>query len=116
TGNRNASLEVQRDEPESRRDRDDAFLRALLPVGDAARARAGGPRFAVVLRRSPGPKRFACACIRRNNRAARTQREIEDAVDHEGSDFGAGGAEVVEFPAPCDLEILDVIAVDEIDR
>ena len=116
TRNGSAGLQVQRDQTESRRDRDDAFLCAILPVADTARVRASGPRLAFVLRRSPCPKRFAGARIRRNNRAARTQREIEDAVDHEGSDFRAGGPEVVELPAPCDLEILDVIAIDEIDR
>ena len=116
TGNRTAGLLVQRNQPESRRDRHDAFVVAIFPISDAPRIGAGGARFPVVLRRSPCPERFAGTGIRRNNRAVRTQWEIEDAVDHDRSDFGIGVSEVIEFPAPCNLEILNVTAVDQIER
>src|SRR5207244_402386 len=98
-----ARLEIQRDETKSWRDRDNAFLCAILPVGDTTRVGARSARFAIVLRRPPCPERFAGTCIGGNNRAARTQGEIKDAIDHDRSDFRAGGSEVVKFPAPCHL-------------
>ena len=115
-----AGLRIERHELEAGRDDDDALVRAVSPVGDAAVHLARRLIEARALVRPPGPQRLAGAGIGRHDVAARTGGEVQHAVHHDRRRLGVERlgrrAEVVEPPGPGDLQVLDVVAGDLIER
>src|SRR5262249_53675640 len=102
-----AGLRVQRDKIETRRDRNDPFFVPIGPVRNAPRIFSSCTFFPGIGLGSPGPQSFAGACIGCNDGAAWAEREVEDPVHHDWSRLRTGPAEVIESPAPRELEVLD---------
>ncbi|PYS16944.1 MAG: hypothetical protein DMG15_00780 [Acidobacteria bacterium] len=111
-------LRVQGNKLVTRCDRDDALFAAIGPISDAAIA-SSNPIDPGAFIDSPRPQRFASARIRRDDRAAVSDREIQDTVDHDRSGFGfvlGSRAEIVGSPDPCNLEVLHVVPINGVDR
>src|SRR6185503_12587800 len=119
-GRRLAGLGVERVEKLAA-DRDEAAIRAALPEVEAARRLAG--RF--LLRRLLLPQRLAGRAIERGDEAVRVLR-VDDAVDDDRRRFQVrvdaqlgkriGERRVHRRPAPGDLQALDVVARDLVER
>ena len=113
---RHAGFCVERDQLKARRDGDDPGIRAVGPIRDAApdlsrrlieaRAFVGPPR----------PQRFARAGVDGDDVPALAHREVQDAVRHDRRRLAVAAAEVVELPAPGDLQVLGVVARDQLVR
>src|SRR6185295_3330927 len=73
----------------------------------------------LTLIRPVNPQGLTSSRICSNGKAALVHREVKNAVDHDGSRLAAGlriRDKAVGFPDPCDLQILDVVAVNLIQR
>src|SRR5579871_2481710 len=65
------------------------------------------------------PQRLAARSVNCDHIASGTRRDVEDAIDHEGRSFVIEIrviSKILGLPLPGDLEVLDVIAVDLIER
>src|SRR6058998_3841812 len=118
TWNLMSILRVQRYELIAGRYRDDAFFATVGPISDTAIAPANAvdPRAFID---SPHPQRLAGASIGCNDRAAVSGWEIQNSVHHDGRDFRlvfGARAEIVGSPDPRDLEILDVVPINRVQR
>src|SRR5262249_47274014 len=86
-------------------------------IGPGGAGALGRPwLLALILRRFPCPERLACSRISRDDRPAWAEGEIDHALHHDRGHFGIRVAEIVEFPAPRNLKVLDVVFVDWIER
>ncbi len=116
-----AVLGVQRDQAVAGGDVEDAVVAlAVGPVRDAAagqlaRRDRGAVAFAVAVR----PDQLAGPAVERDHRAARAGGGVEHAFDRQRRAFElelGAGAEVVGLEAPRDFELIEVAAVDLIER
>ena len=117
---RQPRIRVERPEIEARRHGQHAPLVAALPIGDAAPRRAARRRAkALAVAGAPDPQRLAAAGVDRNDIARRARRRVQHAVDHQRRRLALHlrrRAEVAAVPTPRDLQILDVLRVDLIER
>ncbi len=109
-------LRVERYQLVTRRDHDDAALFAVAPVSDGAMNLARRTLEARAFVRPPRPQRFTVGGVGGDDGTPLSGREIQHPVHHDRGRLrrhGLGGrAEVVEFPRPRDLQVLDVVARD----
>src|SRR5687767_6036960 len=114
-----AGLRVERHQLVPRRDHDDAALLAVAPVRHGAMNLARRTLEAGAFVRPPHPQRFAVGGVGGDDGTPLPGREIQHPVHHDRRRLGrhglGGRAEVVEFPRPRDLQVLDVVASDLIE-
>ena len=119
-GDRNAGLRVEGDHLVAGRDVDDPRLAAVGPVREPASRKLTGRRFAALpFVLAVHPDHLAGCRVECDHGAARAGRGVDDAVDHQRRalevELGPG-SERVGLEAPRDLELVEVVFVDLIER
>ncbi len=117
-----AGLGIERYQLEAgRHDHNPLVALPVGPIGHAAVHLARRLVEARALVGTPRPQRFTGCGTRRHHRAPRAGREVQDAVHHQRRGLGGHGfagrpAVVVELPGPRHLQVLDVVAIDQVQR
>src|SRR5687767_5891468 len=120
TGDRITGSSVERDQPVSGRDVEDALFLAVAPVGEAAAgklSRRGGAASALVL--AVYPQQLAGAGIERDHGAPRAAGGVEASSHHERCRLQVEfrtRTEVVRLETPCDFEVVEVRRRDLVER
>ena len=113
-------LGVERDELIARRDEEEPrVVLAVGPVGEPAILFSRGAIAAFAFVEAVHPERLAGGRVDGDDVTPGAGGEVQHAADHQRRDFPVvvgRGAEVVGLPAPDDLELLDVLRVDLVQR
>ena len=113
-------LRVERDQLIARRDQEKPRVAlAVGPVGEPAILRPRGAIAALAFVEAVHPERLAGGRVDGDDVAPRAGGEVQHAADHQRRDFPVvvgRRAEVVRLPPPDDLELLDVLRVDLVER
>jgi len=119
-GSGGAGLGIERYEPVAGRDIEDSLIFAVGPVGQSTAGELPGcgratRAFVLTMR----PEELTGGGVERYYRSPRTNGGIDHAIDHQRCGFELklrARAKVVGLEAPGDLELVEVVRVDLIER